>query len=141
MGFLKRYWGRILGGICLAVAASAGLMWWMMTQPMYQPGDVRAGRNVSGPLVPPAQMAGETWQMQPLAITEGGIPLGQTLGQTASFRQTAPETWCQSRVCGAHTDRHFRQSPGFATSSPAPCAGTVKRCILWLSTSSKRPVS
>src|ERR1035441_4615955 len=25
---------------------------------------------------------------------------GQTLGQTASFRQTAPETWCQSRVCG-----------------------------------------
>src|ERR1035438_10102679 len=28
-------------------------------------------------------------------------PAGQTLGQTASFRQTAPETWCQSRVCGA----------------------------------------
>src|ERR1017187_1954052 len=27
-------------------------------------------------------------------------PAGQTLGQTASFRQTAPETWCQSRVCG-----------------------------------------
>jgi antitoxin ParD1/3/4 len=26
--------------------------------------------------------------------------VGQTLGQTASFRQTAPETWCQSRVCG-----------------------------------------
>src|ERR1019366_1338978 len=28
------------------------------------------------------------------------FPVGQTLGQTASFRQTAPETWCQSRVCG-----------------------------------------
>ena len=28
------------------------------------------------------------------------FPLGQTLGQTASFRQTAPETWCQSRICG-----------------------------------------
>ena len=27
MRFLKRYWGRILGGICLAVAALAGLMW------------------------------------------------------------------------------------------------------------------
>jgi len=26
-------------------------------------------------------------------------PAGQTLGQTASFRQTAPETRCQSRVC------------------------------------------
>src|ERR1017187_9971935 len=30
----------------------------------------------------------------------GAYPAGQTLGQTASFRQTAPETWCQSRVCG-----------------------------------------
>ena len=28
------------------------------------------------------------------------FPVGQTLGQTASFLQTAPETWCQSRVCG-----------------------------------------
>ena len=26
-------------------------------------------------------------------------PAGQTLGQTASFRQSAPETWCLSRVC------------------------------------------
>jgi LAS superfamily LD-carboxypeptidase LdcB len=34
--------------------------------------------------------------------TQPGVafPVGQTLGQTASFRQTAPETWCQSRVCG-----------------------------------------
>src|ERR1039458_7694830 len=35
------------------------------------------------------------------------FPVGQTLGQTASFPQTAPETWCQSRVCDAmriHTD-------------------------------------
>src|ERR1039457_4891941 len=30
----------------------------------------------------------------------GAYPVGQTLGQTASFRQTAPETRCQSRVCG-----------------------------------------
>src|ERR1019366_2233840 len=28
------------------------------------------------------------------------FPVGQTLGQTASFRQNAPETWCQSRLCG-----------------------------------------
>src|ERR1039457_4946444 len=26
----------------------------------------------------------------------------QTMGQTARFRQTAPETWCQSRVCLAY---------------------------------------
>src|ERR1019366_1357288 len=30
----------------------------------------------------------------------GAIPAGQTLGQTANFRQTAPEIRCQSRVCG-----------------------------------------
>src|ERR1019366_912754 len=30
---------------------------------------------------------------------ETACPAGQTLGQTDSFRQTAPETWCQSRVC------------------------------------------
>src|ERR1035441_5666495 len=36
---------------------------------------------------------GETWPGM-------AFPVGQTLGQTASFRQTAPETWCQSRVCG-----------------------------------------
>ena len=31
----------------------------------------------------------------------GEVPVGQTLGQAASFRQTAPETRCQSRVCDA----------------------------------------
>src|ERR1035438_3366895 len=30
------------------------------------------------------------------------FPVGKTLGQTASFRQTAPETWCQSRVFRPH---------------------------------------
>jgi proline iminopeptidase len=63
--FLKRYWGRILGGICLGAAALAGLMWWMTMQPMYQPGDVRAGRNLRAPLDPPAQVAGDTWRMEP----------------------------------------------------------------------------
>ena len=46
------------------MAALTGLMWWMMTQPMYQPGDVRAGRNLSATLVPPAQGAADAWQMQ-----------------------------------------------------------------------------
>src|ERR1022692_2605047 len=36
-----------------------------------------------------------------LHYERAAYPAGQTLGQTASFRQTAPETWCQSRVCGA----------------------------------------
>src|ERR1035441_8719540 len=33
--------------------------------------------------------------------TGRNVSHGQTLGQTANFRQTAPEIWCQSRVCGA----------------------------------------
>src|ERR1019366_4366386 len=37
---------------------------------------------------------GETWPGM-------AFPVGQTLGQTASFRQTAPETRCQSWVCDA----------------------------------------
>src|ERR1039458_9579107 len=48
----------------------------------------------------------------------GAFPVGQTLGQTASFRQTAPETWCQSRVCGV---------------SPPTAPKAVKRPVrLWL---------
>ena len=31
----------------------------------------------------------------------GEVSVWQTLGQAASFRQTAPETRCQSRVCSA----------------------------------------
>src|ERR1039458_2749658 len=46
-----------------------------------------------GPSGPSPQPAGRT--------STPAFLVGQTLGQTASFRQTAPETWCQSRVCGA----------------------------------------
>src|ERR1017187_9337594 len=42
------------------------------------------------------------WVLNGFGGTRPGeaFPVGQTLGQTASFRQTAPETWSQSRVCG-----------------------------------------
>jgi proline iminopeptidase len=40
-------------------------MWWMMQQPMYRPGDVRAGRRLTAPLGAPAQAAGDVWQMEP----------------------------------------------------------------------------
>src|ERR1017187_3172171 len=45
----------------------------------------------------------------------GGHPAGQTLG--ANRGQPANSkggNWWQSPLCGAHTDRHFRESPGFA---------------------------
>src|ERR1035438_8240097 len=50
-----------------------------------------------------------------------GHPAGQPLRQTASLRANRVQpansrggNWWQSPLCGAHTDRHFRQSPGFA---------------------------
>src|ERR1019366_1836198 len=53
-------------------------------------------------------------------------PVGQTLGQTASFRQTAPETWCQSRVCGVFPT-------GFPTTvSKNGQAGQGSRPVCWL---------
>ena len=38
------------------------------------------------------------WVLNDFGGTRPGVafPVGQILGQTASFRQTAPETWCQS---------------------------------------------
>src|ERR1035437_8259446 len=50
-----------------------------------------------------------------------GHPAGQPLSQTASLRANRVHpvnsrggNWWQSALCGAHTDRHFRESPGFA---------------------------
>src|ERR1022692_1357997 len=45
------------------------------------------------------------------------FPVGQTLGMWANRVQPANSkggNWWQSPLCGAHTDRHFRESPGFA---------------------------
>ena len=45
-------------GVCLVVVAAAGLWFWnMMQQPLYEPGMVRAGTNLSAPLAPPSQPA------------------------------------------------------------------------------------
>src|ERR1035438_684697 len=56
----------------------------------------------------PAKGAGNSWQSRqsPEGTVAGGAVLHEVsraegpFKQTASFRQSAPETWCQSRVCG-----------------------------------------
>ena len=60
----------IIGALVLVIAILAGGFWYMSTQPLYRPGMVRAGENLSAPLTPPSQPAGsETW------LVEQGIEL------------------------------------------------------------------
>jgi proline iminopeptidase len=58
---------KILLGVAvlLLVVAAAGMwIWHRMTGPLYQPGDVRAGKDVIEPLTPP-QAAGGRWLVAP----------------------------------------------------------------------------
>jgi proline iminopeptidase len=56
----------ILGSILLVIALLAGSFWYMSMQPLYRPGMVARGENLSAPLTPPSQPAGsETWLVEP----------------------------------------------------------------------------
>jgi proline iminopeptidase len=56
----------ILGSLVLIIAILAGGFWYMSTQPLYRPGMVSRGENMSAPLTPPSQPAGsETWLVEP----------------------------------------------------------------------------
>lgn len=55
----------ILGTLVLIIAILAGGFWYMSTAPLYRPGMVRAGENLSAPLTPPSQPANsETWLVE-----------------------------------------------------------------------------
>ena len=52
----------IIGSLVLIIAILAGGFWYISTQPLYRPGMVRAGENLSTPLTLPSQPAGSrTW--------------------------------------------------------------------------------
>ncbi len=56
----------ILGTLVLIIALLAGGFWYMSIQPLYRPGMVRAGKNLSAPLTPPPQPGGSiTWLVEP----------------------------------------------------------------------------
>lgn len=56
----------IAGSLMLVIAVLGAGFWYMSTQPLYRPGMVRAGENLSAPLVPPLQTAGsEPWLVEP----------------------------------------------------------------------------
>lgn len=46
-------WLWITAALILIVAAAGGWFWYNMGQPLYQPGMVRAGKNLTAPLTPP----------------------------------------------------------------------------------------
>ena len=59
-----------LGVILLVIALGAGGFWVMSTQPLYNPGMVRDGKNLSSPLTPPIQpVNSDMW------LVESGIEL------------------------------------------------------------------
>jgi proline iminopeptidase len=54
------------GVILLVIGLAAGGFWYMSTQPLYKPGMVRSGENLSALLVPPAQLANsDSWLVEP----------------------------------------------------------------------------
>ena len=58
-------WLWITAALILIVAAAGGWFWYRMGQPLYQPGMVRAGKNLTAPLTPPPQSNDPTfWQVE-----------------------------------------------------------------------------
>ncbi|HKZ68697.1 MAG TPA: alpha/beta fold hydrolase [Anaerolineales bacterium] len=55
----------IVGAGMVLVAVAAGVLWYRMGQPLYEPGMVRSGKNLSAPLAPPPQPSGGSfWTME-----------------------------------------------------------------------------
>lgn len=58
----------LLGAIPLlaSIVVAGGVLWRFFSQPLYQPGRVRAERNLRAPLEPPAQFGGsDDWEVEP----------------------------------------------------------------------------
>lgn len=59
-------WLMVLAAALLVLSAAAAGLWYFMQQPLYQPGLVRAGRNLRAPLTPPVQTgAADFWRVEP----------------------------------------------------------------------------
>lgn len=59
-------WISIITAIVLLIAAAGGWFWYSMSQPLYQPGMVRAGKNLNAGLVPSVQGSDPAfWQVEP----------------------------------------------------------------------------
>jgi proline iminopeptidase len=58
----------IVAVMVVLIGIGAGVMWYFISQPLYQPGMVRQAKNLRAPLVPPLQAAGQGnegfWQVE-----------------------------------------------------------------------------
>jgi proline iminopeptidase len=55
----------IVSALLVVIAIVGIFFWYMMQKPLYQPGMVRAGKNLRAPLTPPAQSSDENfWQVE-----------------------------------------------------------------------------
>jgi proline iminopeptidase len=56
----------MIAAILVVLLAIGGYFWYAMSQPLYQPGMVRAEKNLRAPLTPPAQSGNaDYWQVEP----------------------------------------------------------------------------
>ena len=105
------------------VAIGAGVMWYFMSQPLYQPGMARQGKNLRAPLVPPVQTAAEgsegfwqvendiqlhyfaTGQNRPVLIVHGGpgIPYTQPWQGLKPLTDRYRFYYYDQRGCGQST--------------------------------------
>jgi proline iminopeptidase len=107
----------IVAVVVVLVAVGAGVMWYFMSQPLYQPGMVRQGKNLRAPLAPPAQTAGDgLWQVEsdiqlhyfaagqgrPVLIVHGGpgIPYTQPWKGLAPLTDRYRFYYYDQRGCG-----------------------------------------
>jgi proline iminopeptidase len=116
---MKKLWivAALVAGL---VAAAALYFWYWMGQPLYVPGMVRAGKNLSYPLVsPPQPRVSEYWQVEPnirlfrwshgignvaLVVHGGpGIPFAAPLRGLRPLEQGHEFIYYDQRGCGRST--------------------------------------
>ena len=110
----------VIGVIALLVVIVAGGFWCLSTQPLYKPGMVSRGEDLSAPLAPPSQPEGsETWIVEPgielahfaegngrnaLVIHGGpGMPFSQPMHGLNSLTDAYRFHYYDQRGCGEST--------------------------------------
>jgi proline iminopeptidase len=109
----------IVIGLVVLGAAGAVAVWWLMGQPLYEPGMVRSGKNLRGPLVPPQQTLAPSWLVEedvrlfyhahgigrPVLVIHGGpgFPIRQPLAALEPLAGRYRFYYYDQRGCGRST--------------------------------------
>jgi proline iminopeptidase len=106
--------------VSLLAAITATIVWWAVSQPLYEPGMVRAGKNLRGSLEPPRQIAGDSsWLVEPdirlafrahgkghpILVVHGGpgIPFRQPVAGLERLARDYKFYYYDQRGCGDST--------------------------------------